>query len=340
MKAAFVQVPLQVILQDVQPPDVGAEEVRVRILLCGVCGTDVHFAHELAVDAPMPLGHEVCGEIMELGTAVSEYQVGQRVVVENNTYCGRCAQCKDGNVVHCTTLYETMHQAGMAETMVAHRSQLHLYSGLDDEAAVLAEPLTVALDVVEAADQPLNSNTVVFGPGPIGLMAVRLAKLKGARYVILVGNSHSHARLALGQKLGADAVLCADQCDVEAEVKRLFPQGVDRCIITSPPQTIPTAVPLCRFGGIISYNGIEYGEGGQITLDANEFHFRRLQLRATHSIPNLRFPMALDLLAHGVIRADDFITHHFPLSQVAEAMQIAAHDKANAIKVVVNCSQW
>ncbi|MBM4043607.1 MAG: zinc-binding dehydrogenase [Planctomycetes bacterium] len=337
MRAAFVQVPLGVTLKDVEPPKLGAEEVRVRVQMCGVCGTDIHFALDLAVDAPMPLGHEVCGEIAELGVAVREYRIGQRVIVENHTYCGRCAQCKDGNVVHCTTLHKTMHQAGMAETMVAHRSQLHPYEGLSAEAAALAEPLTVALDVTEACDLPLNANVVVFGPGPIGLMAVRLAKLKGARQVTLVGPSHSKARLALGQRLGADAVLHSDKDDIVTEVKKAFPNGVDRCIVTSPPQTILRALRICRFGGIVAFNGIKFGEGSKITFDANEFHFLRLQLRATHSIPNLRFPTAIDLLARGVFRAEDFVTHRLPLSRVAEAMQTAARDKENVIKVMVDC---
>jgi L-iditol 2-dehydrogenase len=339
MRAAYIQVPLQVTIKDVEPPALGAEEVRVRVILCGVCGTDIHFGLDLAVDAPMPLGHEVCGEIVELGSAVTEHRLGQRVIVENHTYCGRCAHCKDGNVVYCTTLHQTMHQAGMAETMVAHRSQLHPYAGLSDEAAALAEPLTVALDVVEECSLPLNANVVVFGPGPIGLMAVRLAKLKGARHVTLIGNSHSRARLALAEKLGADLVLHADKCDVVEEIRRLFPEGVDRCVVTAPPASIPLALRMCRFGGIVSFNGINYGKGGEILLDANAFHFQRLQLRATHSIPNLRFPMAMDLLAREVINAEDFITHRFPLSQASEALATAARDKENVIKVLVDCRE-
>jgi len=205
------------------------------------------------------------------------------------------------------------------------------------EAAALAEPLTVALDVADACDVPLNSSVVVFGPGPIGLMALGLAKLRGARHVTLIGRSHSKARLALGEQIGADAILQADKCDVAAQVRKMFPNGVDRCIVTAPPKSIVPALHMCRFGGIVAFNGIKFGAGSAITFDANEFHFQRLQLRATHSIPNLRFPMAIDLLARRVFRAEDFVTHRFPLSQVAEAMDTAAHDKENVIKVVVDC---
>jgi L-iditol 2-dehydrogenase len=330
---------LKVTLKDVKEPKLGPEEVRIKIRMCGVCGTDLHFALAVATDAPIPLGHEVCGEVAELGAAVTEYGLGQRVIVENHTYCGRCAHCKNGDVVHCTTLFKTMHQAGMAETMVAHRSQLHPYADLSNEAAALAEPLTVALDVTQACDAPLNANVVVFGPGPIGLMAVRLSKLKGARHVTLIGPSHSKARLALGRRLGADAILCPDQCDPVAEVRRMFPNGVDRCIVTSPPKTIPAALQMCRFGGIVAFNGIQFGEGSKITFDANEFHFQRLQLRATHSIPNLGFPLAMDLLSRGVFRTEEFVTHRLPLARVAEAMQLAARDKGNVIKVMVDCTR-
>jgi len=80
------------------------------------------------------------------------------------------------------------------------------------------------------------------------------------------------------------------------------------------------------------------GTDVHFAFDANEFHFQRLQLRATHSIPNLRFPMAIDLLARGAIESDDFVTHRFPLSRAVEAMETAARDKENVIKLIVDCA--
>lgn len=338
MRAAYVRVPMKVELREIEVPEPDSDQVLVKIDACAVCGTDIHFSLDLAKREWMPLGHELCGSVAKLGPGVSEYKLGQRVIVENHTYCGRCYHCKNGDVVHCTTLHQIMHQAGMADFILVHRSQLHPYSGLTPAVAAIAEPLTVALDVVESSDIPLNGNVVIFGPGPIGLMCLRVARLKGARRVIMVGNSHSRARLTVAKEFGADRVLHADRHDVVKEIVEMFPDGVERCLVTSPPQTILTAMKVAAFGGIVTFNGIKFDKTSRIRFDANEFHFRRLQLRATHSIPNLRFPMAIDMLQRGIVDGERLISHTYKLQNVARAMRTAATDKKKAIKVVVRMS--
>jgi L-iditol 2-dehydrogenase len=192
----------------------------------------------------------------------------------------------------------------------------------------------VALDLIEEGGIPLGSNVAIFGGGPIGLMAVRLARTKGARKVVLTQHSHSKARIALAQKLGAEKIFFPDTMNIVEALQEECPQGFDRVFITAPPRAIPDAFEITRFGAIITFNGIDF-DHGTITFDANAFHFKRLQLRATHSIPNLRYPMAIDLLKRKIIDANDFVTHTFPLSQVAEALHVAETDKEHVIKVVI-----
>jgi L-iditol 2-dehydrogenase len=334
MRAAYVRVPFEVEFRDVPVPEVAADDVLVKVEACGICGTDLHFARDLATDEPMPLGHEFVGVISEVGGNVTDHEPGERVVVENHTACGVCDACKNGTPIYCTDLDIVMSEPCLAEFVRAPESALHRYEGMTPSAAVMAEPLTVALDVVEEGGVPVGSDVAVFGPGPIGLMAVKLAKMKGARKVLLTGRSHSKARLALGRELGADRVVEVDKEGLKEVAESEFPGGFDRVFVTSPPATIPDAFEIARFGATIVYNGISFADS-TIAFDANEFHFKRLQLSATHSIPNLRFPIAIDLVRSKAIDSDVFISHTFEFDDLPEALRIAEQDKGTVVKVVV-----
>ncbi len=334
MKAAFVRVPFRVEFRDLPVPGIGPEEVLVRVRACGICGTDLHFARDFAKDEAMPLGHEFSGVVERVGAAVDDIAPGEAVVVENHTACGICAACRNGRPVHCTNLYVVMEQPCMAEFVRAHRRSLHRCEGLEPRAAALAEPLTVALDLVEEGGIPLGSRVAVFGPGTIGLMAAKLAREKGAGEVWLTGRSHSRARLEAGRRLGVDRIVEIDRENLAEVAAAEAPEGFDRIFVTAPPRSLPDAFEIARFGGIIVFNGIDFADP-MLTFDANAFHFKRLQLRATHSIPNLRFPLAIDLLRRGVIDPEIFISHTFAFDDLPEAMKTAETAKESAVKVMI-----
>jgi L-iditol 2-dehydrogenase len=334
VKAAYVRVPFRVEIRDVPVPTIGPDEVLVKVAACGICGTDLHFARDLAKDEPMPLGHEFVGVVETAGADVKGFSRGTPVIVENHTYCGSCDHCKNGEPIYCTNLYISMNEPNLAEFVKTHVRSLHPYEGLTPEQACLAEPLTVALDLVEEGGVPNSSEVAVFGPGPIGLMAVRLAKLKGARRVFLLGRSHSKARLALGRRFGADRVIETDREDAVGSILGAVPRGVDRVFVTSPPKTIPDAMKIARFGAVIVFNGIDFRDSA-VSFDANEFHFKRLSLKATHSIPNLRFPIAIDLLKRKAVDPDLLISHTFGFSDLPDAMKTAEQEKKSVVKVVV-----
>ncbi len=335
MKAAFVRVPFKTEIRDIPIPALSSGEVLVRVLACGICGTDLHNARDLARIEALPVGHEFCGVIKEVGPGVKGFQEGDRVIVENHTALGSSEAAKNGDIGASTDLYITMDQPCMAEFVKTHALALHRSGSLSTQEAALAEPLTVALDLVESSDIGLGSRVAIFGAGPIGLMALKLARLKGAATAVITQPSHSRARIDLARRLGADRVVFSDTEDVVKALAEVCPGGFDRVLVTAPPSAIPTAIPAVRFGGIITYNGISFADS-RVSFDANAFHFKRLQLRATHSIPNLRFPMAISLLERRQIDAADFITHTFPFSRVADALRQAEEDKEHVIKVVVS----
>jgi len=339
MQALFGKAVFEFQWRDLPRPEPGPGQLLIQVEAGGICGTDLHFLRHN--EEWTPLGHEAVGLIEETGEGVSRFQGGERVIVENHAACGVCDQCKNGRSLYCEELTTYMEdQAGFSDYLVVRSDMVHRYGEqLTPIQASLAEPLTVALDVFLRADPGLNDEVAVFGPGPIGLMVVRLAKLRGARRVFLVGSNRSTPRgshrLAVGRQMGADVTLGYEEDDVVGEILSAVPDGVDRVFVTAPPKTLIEAIEISRFGGIIAFIGIEFGKGGAVTFDANEFHFKKLQLRASHAIPNHYFPLAIDLLSRRAVDPEPLLTHTFPTGEAEKAFQRLIDPQEGAIKVVL-----
>ncbi len=334
MKSFFVKAAYMFEERDVPLTPPRNDEVVVKMRACGVCGFDILIASVLA-ENPMGIGHENSGVVEQVGENVTNVKVGDRVALENSTYCGVCDMCKNGRVIQCINLSHFLTASGFAEYIKLGERSIHKIGDISFEGGALVEPLTVALDMAESADIPINSDVAVFGPGPIGLMIARLAMFKGARRVFLTGNSHSKKRFEVAEQLGIKDIIYADKEDIPKYFEKVIPKGVDRVLVTAPPRTILDAIKITKFGGIITYDGIKYGEERMVTFDANEFHFKRLQLRGCHSIPNLMYPVAIDLIRRRVIDPALFVTHRFPLDKTPEAIKFAAEKRSEIVKVMV-----
>lgn len=340
MRSLWGKAPFQYQLREVPTPEPNPGEVVVKVAACGICGTDLHFLRHN--EDWTPLGHEVVGTIVAVGPYVTRWQGGEAVIVENHTGCGVCEQCKNGRALYCENLTTYMNdRAGFADYLRVRADMVQAYDAqaLTPRQAALAEPLTVALDLLQRADPDLNDEVAVFGPGPIGLMLTRLAKLRGARRVFLTGSDRStprgRHRLQVGQRMGADVVLAAAEDDIVAEIQAAVQQGVDRVLVTAPPRTLLQAFEIARFGAIVGFVGIEFGEGGEVTFDVNAFHFKKLQLRASHAIPNHYFPMALDLLAGRAVDPVTLVSHTFSLDEYETAFQTLSDPQQAVVKVVI-----
>jgi threonine dehydrogenase-like Zn-dependent dehydrogenase len=244
-------------VREIAPPD--EEHVIVQVRACGVCGTDINFVRDWA-DQPMALGHEISAEVVEVGKNVTTVKPGDSVIVEDCTMCGVCENCKSGQPQFCRNMYNIEGQPGMGQYMSVRFNSLVRYEGIEHAVACLTEPLAVSLTSVLNAQIPLGGSVVVLGPGPLGLMSARVAKLYGAGYVAITGlpadNPRERARLDLAARFGCDDFFEVGKQDVEAEIKRRFPQGVDRVIVSSPPQSMTDALKIIKFGGIITFYGL------------------------------------------------------------------------------------
>jgi L-iditol 2-dehydrogenase len=321
---------------EIAAPD--EDHVIVQVHACGVCGTDLNFIRDWEGEA-MPLGHEIAAEVLEVGKNVASVKPGDRVIVEDVTMCGICENCKGGHPELCRNLYDIAGQPGMGQYMSLRYNSLDRFEGLDYVSASLTEPLAVCITAVFNADIPLGGSVVVLGPGPLGLMCARLARLRGAGFVAITGlgadNARERARLRTAEKFGCDMILDASKQVVEGEIKRKFPKGVDRVIVSAPPQSIYDALKIIRFGGTITFFGLHFGGKNVVSLDVNDLIFRKITLRPTFAEPAINFPLSNRLLREGLVDASALITQTFGFENARETLCAAIEGSQPIIKAVM-----
>ena len=328
MKAAFRK-GRALMLRDIQLPKLKTGQIRLKVDVCGVCGTDVHSTSEVEEQ----FGHEVAGTVLETGEGVTGLAAGQKVVLDSATPCGRCTACKNGVQELCSDIQSIwfVPSFGFAEEIVAPAICAIPYEGLSPEVACLQEPLGVALDLVRLADITTDSNVLIMGQGPIGLMATALVKRAGARRIFVSELNARTKRVELAGRFGADR--CLDPSETNLETYD-FGCKIDRILVTAPPKVLPAAFAIAAKGAIISFIGIAFGEAANITFDANAFHFKKLQLRASFASPALYGPRALRCLKEGIVDGEAMVTHRFPLDQLGEAIHVSLSDP-EAVKAVI-----
>ncbi len=329
IKAAFLKAPWMTGVREVDMPEPQANWVRIKVEACGVCGTDVT-AMQTAKEW-QAFGHEVAGVIDAIGPGVAHLAIGQRVALESSSACGACARCRNGRPAECVGKAENFWgqpTLGFAEYMNVPAICCVPYEGLAPDIAALAEPAGVAFDMVHTADIAQGDSVCIVGPGPIALMALALAKHRGATRLACIGRKGNEARFNIARELGAEIYDIASP-----ELSRLD-NAFDHLLVTSPPATIPPLLPLLSYGGRVTYVGIGAGDA-TIAFDANAFHFCKLQLRASFAAPAMYFPAVLALLKAGVIPGARLISHRFPLAHIQQAMETLRDGKSGALKVIV-----
>ncbi|MCD9026172.1 zinc-dependent alcohol dehydrogenase [Cohnella silvisoli] len=332
-QSAYLKSPWKCELRTLELPDFLPDaHVLIRVEACGICGTDLSHAED-KLDDWQPFGHEIAGVIERLGSQCDGLHVGDTVVLESSGFCGRCDSCRDGRVDLCNkapNFWKAGPSLGFSEYMIAPACCVVRYDGLTPEAASLAEPAGVAYDMIKTADIRHGDKVCLIGPGPIGLMAIPMALKSGADEVVCIGRTRNSKRLEAAEKLGAKVVASDLALSAHTELHHQF----DRVLVTAPVQIIPQALSLLAYGGVLSYIGIGTGDG-TIQFDANDFHYRKLQLRGSFASPALYYPIVLKMLKNGTISADTIISHRIPLRDIGQAMTLCKEDKGQTIKVVI-----
>lgn len=335
MRAVYVKSPFQFDIREIDMPEPGENQVLIEVKACAVCGTDMHTAATDADDF-QSFGHEIAGVVVKNGPGSRCFREGDKVIVESGTFCHVCENCRNGRPDLCTdgiSIIDDVEISGYSDYMIVPEQAMVAFEGLDYQEAALAEPLGVAMDLFYTTGIDVNDDVAVVGLGPIGLMAIALAKAAGARNIYAVQHSgRSKARIELAKKLGATDIILTSETDI---FKYPFPRGgLNKIMVTAAPAVLPDVMKIAVYGGIIGFLGIDL-QNGDITFNANEFHFKKLQLRASYAVPALWFPRALELLKTKVVNPKDFITQTFPLEKIEEYFLKQRDDSSDVIKMVM-----
>lgn len=308
--------------------------VLARVKVSGICGTDLRHwnKHEPDLECKI-MGHEMAGEVVEIGKAVTNVKPGDRVVIETLLGDGTCDWCRVQQYNLCPNLYkvrmETVSRA-FAEYVVGPATKFHvLPDHVSFEEATVLDTFAVCMHAQQQSGLKINDQVVVVGAGPIGIGQLQLAKLSGADVIVMDVVDSS---LEIARQLGADAVINCEKEDSYARVMELTKgRGADitfECVGGEHmAQTLDLATMVTRIGGkVIIVGGFEKGKLPM------ELDWQRLQMGQIHLIFSASYAfwdihpemkICLDLLAKGKLDAKRMITHSFPLDQINEAFETA-----------------
>ncbi len=337
MKAVRLEAVGDITLRDVDMPDIGADELLVRIEACGVCGTDRHLFHgEFPCTPPVTPGHEFSGIVEAIGKSVSGFAIGDRVTGDPNIACGRCAHCHAGQVNLCTNLCAVgIHRdGGFADYLALPQKQAFVLPvGLNPLHGAFCEPLGCCLHGVDLAGIKPGSSVVVLGGGVIGLLTVQLARLAGATTIIL--STRQASRRALAEDLGATATIdptATDVIDAIAGPAGLAPGGVDVVFeCAGVRETVEQSMRLARAGGTVVIVGVT-PQGMKAEFEPFDLLFRELKVLGSFLNPYTH-RRAAELIASGAVEIDRLISRQVSLE---EAPAVIANPPApGEVKVLV-----
>ena len=331
MKAAVWHGKEDIRIEDVPEPNTGAGQVKVRIKVCGICGSDLHEynsgpfiipsrPHPLTgrEGGPIILGHEFSGEVTEVGEGVTRVQPGDRVTVNPLIYCGECHYCRKGVHLMCVKLATVgfAWDGAFAEYGVfPEYSIFKLPDNMTYEMGACVEPLAVAVHAVNRSGLKIGDNVAVIGAGPIGLMVLQACKASGAGQVFV--SEPMKNRIETAEKMRANAVLNPTEIDIGKEITGLT-DGLRADIAfdcVGIRQTFESCIKVTGRRARICIVGL--------ALKPIEVAFMRLwghekELTFSQGYDDEDFPAAINYLADGRVRVDDYITKIISMDDLVE----------------------
>jgi L-iditol 2-dehydrogenase len=344
MQAAVYHGPDDLRVEDRPTPPIAAGEILVKVDSASICGTDLRILHGQHRKFPpgtvrIP-GHEVAGTIAEVGAGVQGITPGQRVFVAPNMGCGHCRECITGNNNRCAdyqaigvTLdgafaeYVRIPAAGVQQGCL-----IPIADEVDTPVAAMIEPFACVVRGQNAAAIRPGDTVLVVGAGPIGIMHLKLARLRGARVILSEPNP---ARLALALRMGADWGINPINEDVGATLKDLTRgRGADAILVAAPShQAQQQSLQWAAIGGRINFFGGLPKDQPTVTLDSNLIHYKELLVTGTTACSTADCWQAAEIVNARLVSLAELVSLHFPLGETNAAF--AAAEKGQALKVVI-----
>jgi (R,R)-butanediol dehydrogenase / meso-butanediol dehydrogenase / diacetyl reductase len=335
MRAAVVRQGGRVHVEDVPEPRPSGRQVALRVIYCGICGSDLHALRAGSVPEGAILGHEIVGEITAVGPGVRGFATGDRVTTLSAVPCDHCDRCEEGLFRSCRNGWQifgyTRVPGGYAETLLTHASIIEkVPESTSDEVAAFNEPAIVGLHAVRISRLRPGDTAVIIGAGPVGLLVLQAARLASPGPIYVVEPSVGRRKVAL--ELGASACLDPFSDDVAAFLARETEVGPDVVFECAGAKgTLQNAVEWVRPGGQVMVPGVnmEPDEISPLTMIAKE-----CEIKAALGGGEL-FADALKLLSAGQINVLPMVSRIVSLDELDEVLQDLGTPACDDIKVLV-----
>ncbi|WP_312947233.1 Zn-dependent oxidoreductase [Superficieibacter sp.] len=339
MKSIVIKKPNELVIEERDLPMPTADEVRVRIELAGICGSDSHIyrGHNPFAKYPRVIGHEFFGVIEAVGEGVSSQRLGERVSVDPVISCGHCYPCTIGKPNVCTSLVVLgVHRDGgfSQYAVVPERNAWTIPDALTSRQAVMVEPFTIAANVTGQINPGKNDIALIYGAGPMGLTCVQALKgVYGVKQIIVTDRIDE--RLAMAEQNGADWTINNGQQSLQ---KALEEKGIKPTLIIDAachPSILQEAISLASPAARIAIMGFssEPCEIIQQGITGKELSIFSSRLNAN------KFPVVIDWLTKGLIDPEKLITHTFDYHHVTDAIDLFERDQRKCCKVLLTFSQ-
>src|SRR5271167_4001407 len=350
MTAAVYRGVNQVRLETVPVPQIGAGEILVRVHTCGICGTDLKKIATGSHSAPRIFGHETTGVVVAAGDNVTEFRIGDRVMVFHHIPCGKCYYCQHKVFAQCPTYKQVGATAGYEPSgggfseyvrvmdWIVRKGVIRIPEGVSFEQASFIEPVNTCMKAVETLGLKAGETVLVIGQGPIGIMLAVLARRCGVR---VITSDLFPQRHTITRTFGLTENIDASTSDTVKVVKGMTEgRGADAVILAVAGNgLISPAMDATRPGGrVLLFAQTQHGEA---TIDPAAVCVDEKSLLGSYSASVDLQEESARLVLNGEMELETLISHRFPLSESVEALHLAAHPRPNSMKVVIQPgSSW
>ncbi len=330
--------PGKIEFNDIEMPKIAKGHVIVKMRRIGICGSDIHVYHgkHPFTSYPVTQGHEVSGEVYEIGEDVKGLKVGQKVIIETQVVCGECYPCKHGKYNLCERLKVMGFQTTGAASeyyMVDSRRVTPIPDSMSFDEGAMMEPLAVAVHAVQRYGDIQGADVAVLGCGPIGILIAQVCKAQGARKVMVTDISDMRLKLALD--CGIDVAVNTSKEDFEKSLVDNFgPDKVDviyDCAGTN--QTIGDAIKYSRKGSKIILVAVF---DGMATVDLAVLNDKELDLDSSMMYRHEDYLEAIRLTSEGKISLKPLMTKHFAFKEFINAYEFIEENREKTMKVLID----
>lgn len=343
MKAVILYGPNNFDSGEFDKPQIGDNDILLKMKSAAICGTDIRILEgkkTKGVRYPSIIGHEICGIVDEVGKNVKYYNVGDKVAIANVMPCKSCHSCLTGRENACLNRkaigYE--YNGGFAEYVlipdifVDGGNVVKLPENVSFEEGSLIEPLACCIRGMKNAGTGFNDTVLILGAGPIGLMHLQLAKIAGAKQVIVSEPINSRREKAL--KLGADRVVNPNEEDL-SKIIMTMTDGIGADIIIMAigvPAIVNSTIKLCRKGGTVNlFAG--FAGTGESTIEVNTIHYNEITLNGSTAYKREDYLQSKDIVVSKKINLKEIITHRFKIDEFKKAYEVCK--SGEGLKVII-----